>query len=203
MATTTFTISFVSDLQGFVDVNDVDATIAHVADSQTGSGGSLQINCSVKSASVLNLADQKASSGGTGQTWEDVGVPAGSTITGIELKSFYWKVANNSKLSTFTEIEHYVSTTAISDQFVGETTSLSTSITGWTSATLSNAGFVSLTPVSSNTNFALGVFFGFTTGGGGGSAAVDIRVDEIEYEVTYTPPGSAPTEVKYMFGYKV
>lgn len=204
MPTIQKTVNFDSGAEGLVDLNDTDATSAFQSgDSQSGSGGCYGITCGSKSVTVTNFCTQAPGNGGTNQTWEDWGVPPGSTITGMEVISYYWKVANNSKLSTFTDLELQVDTSLVAQNFLCNTGGLGTAITGWTAATITNGGMKSLTPVASNTAFNLLLYFGFTTSGGGGTAAVDIRIDTITYEITYTAPTSPSTEVKYVFGYLV
>lgn len=185
-STLTKTISFATGPEGFVDAG---ATASDMTwepnDSASGTGGSMKLTCPFKNLPVIyNWGTQEPSNGGTPQTWEDWGVPAGSTVTGIRLVSWSYKTVANTKL-----IEHkpafslgFVNT--LSNVFIySSATNLPLGISGWTAGPVS--GNVATLNSASSDVFYLNLDWQIGTGAGNGKANVDVRLDEITYEVTY------------------
>lgn len=191
MPTFTKTFLFASNAEGLVYNGGTAASGTWLStDSATAGGGCIRIRMTSKSLQVSWGMTQSTAEGGTPQTWEGWGAPASSYIQSVQLLSWKYKIAANTKMIPPLDVTFQVGSFTMHSSGAIPTTS----ITGW--LTGATGAVTPIFPDTPSTNNAVLQMFGWiTTTGGGGTADADFRLDEISIEVTYTtsPSGGAFT----------
>src|SRR5437870_3890736 len=89
MATVTKTWVFASDNEGLADVGD-DANLTVQHDTAGNPGGSLEFVGAATGAHA-----ERARKATTGETWQTWGVPAGATVTNVQVSSWDFNLWSN------------------------------------------------------------------------------------------------------------
>jgi hypothetical protein len=185
MATVAKTWDFTADAMGLADSGS-DANLAFAWDA---TDRAVKFTCTAKSVTATELARRAT----TGETWETWGVPAGATVTGLQVTGWAKKLVSNTKLSSHTLVVSVVDPAgALVHAAAGDllSTTLPTTVdVGYVAQAAGPVVAVDAAYQASNTDVRLGLSYSVTTSGGGGSASVDQRFDAITLEIAYTPPG--------------
>lgn len=141
---------------------------------------------------------------GAGDTWASIfGISAGATVTQIQVSAWKKKLVSVTKLSS-----HSVTIALIDDS--GARVTATDSISGVALGTTADGSYVAQTAGSTvnvnagsqaaSTNVRLSLEYTVTTSGGGGSANVDQRFDDITITITYTA-GPIPKSLSDSLGF--
>lgn len=187
MPTVTKTWSFASDNEGLDDAGNAAgiAVAFQGADSQSGSGGCLRWNMTTKGQTQTEFARRAT----TGETWESWGVPAGATVTTVQVTAWYEKLQAKVKLSSHSFAARVIGSGGATVHSAGDLISgaQDTNVdAAWQARGAGTARAVDSGSQASTTDVRLELEYTITTSGGGGSANEDWRVDEIALEITYT-----------------
>lgn len=181
MATVDKTFSFASDAEGLTDQVQSGVVFAWLSSDGSPANGCVRFTQATKSVTQTESAVQ------TGKVWTDWGVPAGATVTHMQLISMNEKLATNTKLSSHNfrvnvrDASVYVGSGWLYDAALGTTVDSSWQAIGAGTQQTIDAGKGDSTDPAN-----LYLEYTVTTSGGGGNAAVDQRVDEIVIRLTYT-----------------
>lgn len=197
MATVDYTLGFASDAQGLVD-NGTHASVTFAFEGSDGNpSGCVKFTCAQKS--LTNAQEYGIRASGNGLTWEQMGVPAGATVTNVELVSWQERLVSNSKLSShslYVAIVEGSSGTAIAPALL-QTTALGTAVdSAWQSNGSGGLQSVGASYQASSTPVRVYLLYTITTLGGGGSANVDQRFDNLVVRITYTPASTADADAE-------
>ena len=171
MATVQRTFSFATNAEGLTD-----QAVSAIAFAWDGADGN-PAGC-VKFTQGTKNVTQSERATTSGLTWASYGVPAGATVNTARVVSFWRKVAANTKLTS-----HTLAIRAAGLGLAADT--LPTVVGGW----LAGGGIAAAQSAAGATASAtaeLELQYDITTSGGGGSAAVDARIDQVVLEIDYT-----------------
>ena len=141
---------------------------------------------------------------GAGDSWASIfGIPAGSTVTQVQVTAWTKKLVANTKLTS-----HTVTIGLIDDS--GARVTAADSISAVSLGTTTDASYVAQSAgatvavnagsQASATAIRLSLEYTVVTGASGGAASVDQRFDGVEVTITYTPPVNAGSEVFQAMG---
>lgn len=177
MAVIQRTFAFASGAEGLVD-QALLTSITFAFEGADGSpAGCVKFTCATKN--LTNVVEAAATSG---LTWESYGVPAGATVNTVRVVSWQRKLATNGKLSAHSLVVKVGGLSLVSE-------TLPTAAGAW----LAGAGIAAAQSVAGPSSGAadLRLEYTLTMLGGGGTAALDQRVDQIVVEVDYTEAAPA------------
>lgn len=168
MAVVQRTFAFATNSEG-VAIKTDHANIVFAYEGTDGNpAGSLKFTCTSK-----NQTGIVETIGTTGLTWQDYGVPANSTINSVRVVSWNRRLVANGKLSSHSAVIH-----------VGGYQCVSETLPTATGAWLAGAGIAAAGAPTSGADLELS--YTLTMLGGGGTASLDQRFDQIVVEVDYT-----------------
>lgn len=186
MPTVTKTFTFASGTEGLLDLGISGVTFAHVAGDGNPSG-SIQFTQATKLVTQSEIGARNT----TGETWETWGVPAGSTVTSVQITAWQERLAANTKLSSHSvqmQVMGSDSASALAGDLINTSLGTTTDAT-WQAGAAGSSQAVNTNRQASTTDVRLYITYSVTTSGGGGSANVDQRFDQIELTITYTAAG--------------
>lgn len=181
MATVTKQWLFPTDAEGIADAGN-SAAISLAYDS---TNDCIEFVCTTKNITQTEFFRRAT----TGQTWQDWGVPAGATVTAVEITSWAERLTNNTKLNTHSIKMRVIGSGGAS---VHGATDLVDTALGTTVDTFFVAGPVTGNAVAvsggsqaSTTDVRLEIEYLLDTDSGGGGASVIQEIDGINLEITY------------------
>jgi len=187
MATVIKTWVFLADAEGLAD----EGLSAAIAFAFVGADGNPP-GCVGFTTTTDNLVavTEKARRAATGQTWEDWGVPAGSTVTSVQITGWDSKTQTLNVGCSGTFSARVVDSGGVSVTAGGDLIDLSVipaSGTGWGARTPGGAQAVNANRQPSATDVRLELQVILTTNFAGSS--IDYRLDNIALTIVYTPGG--------------
>ena len=189
---TTKTWVFASDTEGLADAgNHANVSFAHEAGDGNPSGAA-EFSTSTKALSAATEFARKAS---TGDTWETWGVPAGATVTQVQVTAWDEKLTANTKLTSHTLKARVIGSGGGTVHSAGDLLDVAMGTTvdaSWQAGAAGTARAVDAGSQAASTDVRLELQWVVTTSGGGGSADVQQDLDNIELTITYTPGGGGP-----------
>lgn len=182
------TWAFASDAEGLADAgNTANLTFA----AETGDGnpaGSVKLTTGTKGQTLTEFARRAT----TGETWETWGVPSGGTVTAVQVTAWSERLVANTKLSSHSLKARVIGSGGTTVHSVGDALDAALGTTTdatWQAGTAGSSRAVDAGSQASTTDVRLELEYTVTTSGGGGSANVDQRFDQIALTITYTPGG--------------
>lgn len=183
MATVDKTWVFASDNEGLADVGDSAWTINH--DTAGNPGGSLEYGADTLSGTVTERARRAT----TGETWETWGVPAGSTVTDVQVISFDsrdWQ--GGSGTTSFTVKARVVNSSAATVHSAGDLYNAAVNATNvWSANGAGTSRAVDASYQASTTDVRLEVEVTVVKSA---SSVTDLGLDNILLRITYTAGGA-------------
>ena len=188
MATVTKTFTFGSNAEGWAVSGGTADTTLGWASTGGNTGGCLSSRLFGRNKS----ADPHWYYAGT---WEDMGVPAGATVTHIRLIGFDWRCSEWNVGNTTTQVRLSYLYDSAGTTLINELSTNAPTVSGTTSyATISGTvQAVGSAYQASNTSVQLWWDIYLRTANNA-SAAVTLLMDNFSIEITYTTPGTAYTE---------
>lgn len=188
MATVVKTWVFAADTEGLVDVGDDASLASNWAAADGNPVGDLEWQ-----SSTSGTRTERARRAATGQTWETWGVPAGATVTDVQVTAWdylTWALTNVSAMRLrFRVVGSGGATVHSAGELVDDTT-LRTADGGIPHAGAAGSSrAVDGGSQASTTDVRFEVEFGFT---GSNPSAVDFEQDNIALTITYTTGAAAP-----------
>jgi hypothetical protein len=192
MATVTKTWVFAADNEGLADqAKSTTITAAWLSSDGSPANGCLRFTAVAKSINGHEIA----SKGTTTDTWETWGVPAGATVTAIELTNWKSRVAAFTNGTSHNFDLHVVdsgSNNVVAPYLIGGFTLPTTVNSSW--VTQSTSGPQSVDPLfsASTQTTMLEIDYHLITPSGGATPSIDFRLDSLELTITYTPASTDP-----------
>jgi hypothetical protein len=190
MPTVVKTWAFASDAEGLTDAGVSAVAFAHLTTDGNPSG-CVRFTQATKAVTQ----SERALRASTGETWESWGVPAGATVTGVQVTAWQEKLAANTKLSSHSISARVIGSGGASVHSAGDLLAAvalgTTTDATWQAGAAGTARAVDSGAQASGTDVRLELEYSVVTSGGGGSASVDQRFDQIQLTITYTE--SAPS----------
>lgn len=189
MPTVTRTWAFASDAEGLAD-----AGVSGVVFGFLGTDGNPSGCVRFTQANKAQNVTERALRASTGQTWESWGVPAGATVTQVQVTAWSEKLVANTKLTSHTISARIVGAGGASVHSAGDllaAVALGTTVdASWQAGAAGTARAVDSGSQASGTDVRLELEYAVVTSGGGGSASVDQRFDQVQLTITYSdaPP---------------
>lgn len=186
------TFVFATDAEGLADAGNAASLVFAYVSADGNPSGSIGYTTTLESVTQTEFA-RRAS---TGQTWETWGVPTGATVTSVVVAAWNEKTAGVTKLSSHSLKARIINSSGTTIHSAGDLLNATLSITSdttWQSGTAGSSVAVDSSYQASTTDVRLELEYTVTTSGGGGSAAVDQRFDNIRIDITYTPAPSGTT----------
>lgn len=179
MATVDKTWVFASDNEGLADVGVGAWTINH--DTAGNPGGSLEFGADTLSGTVT----EKARKAATGETWETWGVPAGATVTDVQVISWDYRPWGITSVTSYTFKVRILDSAAASVHAAGDLVSLALTLStgSWLAGGAGTSRAVDAAKQASTTDVRLEVE-GTVVMSGANSA--DVGIDNILLRITYT-----------------
>ncbi len=187
-ATATTTWTFTGNAQGLADA----ASSTNVAFAHDATDDAVSFTQTTKAVTETEFG-RKAT---TGETWETWGIPAGATVTNVQITAWTEKLVTNTKLTSHSLKIRIIGSGGSSVHSAGDILNATLDTTADASYQAGAAGTqqaVDTGSQASNTDVRLELEYTVTTSGGSGSAAVDERFDTIELTITYTPASDTTT----------
>lgn len=184
MPSVTKTWTFASGAEGLADAGNSAVTFA----AQAGDGNpadSVKFTQGTKSVTHTEFARRAT----TGETWETWGVPAGATVTDVQVTAWSERLVSNTKLSSHSIKARIIDSGGASVHAAGDLLDVALGTTtdaSWQAGAAGTQRAVDSAKQASTTDVRLELEYGVTTSGGGGSANVDQRFDQIELTITYS-----------------
>jgi hypothetical protein len=188
MPTVAKTFVFAADAEGLADQgNSATITFAwQTGDSQSGSGGCVKFTTTSKSTTSTEYAYKTA----TTDTWETWGVPAGATVTSVQVSEWYERTVAVTKISSQAVSIRVVNSSNTTVHSAGDLIAAYDPGTGanatWQSATAGSVRAVDSSYQASTTSVRLRIDQTIVTSGSSSAASVDQRYDGITLTITYT-----------------
>ena len=189
MATAVKTWVFASDAEGLVDAGN-SASLGFAYEGSDGNGA----GCVKFTQSMQNAGDQTeyARRAATGETWEDWGVPAGATVTQVQITGWDERLVSNNKLSNHSLDVRVINSGGTTVHSAGDLLGVSLG-TGtdstWQSGGAGTQRAVDASYQASDTDVRLMLIYQCDINTGAGSD-VDQRFDNIELTIVYTAGGT-------------
>lgn len=177
MPTVDKTWVFASDNEGLADVGVGAWTINH--DTAGNPGGSLEFG-----ADALNgTFTEKARRPSTGETWETWGVPAGATVTDVQVISWEYRTYAIT-VTSYAFTMRILDSAAVSVHSAGDLASLTLTLNGvWNAVGAGTSRAVDAGKQASTTDVRLEVEGTVVTGG---AKNPDVGIDNVLLRITYT-----------------
>lgn len=186
-ATQVKTWSFLSGSEGLADAGNENKLDFQHESGDGSPAGSVSFTTSTKSSTLQEFARRPS----TGETWETWGVPAGSTVTSVQITAWKERTVANTKLSSHTFKARIIGSGGSTVHSAGDLLSVSLATgtdASWQTGSAGSSRAVDGGSQASTTDVRLELDYTVTTSGGGGGANVDQRFDEISLTITYTAP---------------
>lgn len=186
-ATVVKTWTFVSTTEGLADAGN-SATLTFAAETSTGNPtNSVKFSFNTKNASATEFARNAS----TGETWETWGVPAGGTVTSIQVTAWseitgpglFGVTVNNFSARIISSTG--TSVTSGAGDIITTTAMGTTDDTAWTVQSAGSSRAVNSASQASTTDVRLELQQAVTTSGALGILLQEY--DQIELTITYTP----------------
>lgn len=183
MATVVKTWSFASDTEGLADAGNSGLFFEFESADGSPASGCAAFRSATKGATLTEFGRKST----TGDSWETWGVPAGATVTSIQITSWRRKMAASTKFSSGNIKARVIGSGGGSVHSVGDLIDWAmANEANWTTDTVESSRAVDAGSQASTTDVRLELEGTITTSGGGGGANVEERLDEIELTITYT-----------------
>lgn len=183
MATVDKTWVFLADLEGLADVGDSSLGIAN--DAAGNPGGSLEFT---EAGTYTATHGERARRASTGETWQTWGVPAGATVTNVQIISFDYRPWTVSSVTSWTVKARILDSAAASVHSAGDllNQSLTLSTGAWLSAGAGTSRAVDAGKQASTTDVRMEIEAIIVNAGG----SADVGTDNFLLRMTYTPAAS-------------
>jgi hypothetical protein len=175
---------FLADAEGLADTGN-HANIAFAYDGADGSpaSGSVKFTCTTNS---LTAAVERARRAATGQTWETWGVPAGATVTGLQITSYRKKRSldiNSDATVKFRVVNSSAATVHSAGELESEAIGGGTTDISWQTDVASPSRAVDASYQASTTDVRMEIEVTLNTGG---TTSISLAYDTIELTITYS-----------------